>query len=206
MIKKFLAFTLGEILIALTVIGVVAVLVMPQLVLGQKEAKAKAQFNTAYAILAKSIAEMDADEVSTDPKNYVKAGAFYPVLKQYQKVTIDCGVYAATNDSVCISTTNRDNSSDYTIRKNNNTKMNAHMLDDGAFVINNGMLFVIENPANNPNGLLVSIDINVQTNGVGIYSHLKSLKAMFYLLALLEQLQLGVQILQHTVMQIATVI
>lgn len=88
--------------------------------------------------------------------------------------------------------------------------MNAHMLDDGAFVINNGMLFVIENPANNPNGLLVSIDINgkiiVQTNGVGIYSHLKSLKAMFYLLALLEQLQLGVQILQHTVMQIATVI
>lgn len=164
MIKKFLAFTLGEILIALTVIGVVAVLVMPQLVLGQKAAKAKAQFNTAYAILAKSIAEMDADEVSTDPKNYVKAGAFYPILKQYQKVTIDCGVYAATNDSVCISTTNRDNSSDYTIRKNNNTKMNAYMLDDGAFVINNGMLFVIENPANNPNGLLVSIDINGKNN------------------------------------------
>ena len=137
---------------------------MPQLVLGQKAAKAKAQFNTAYAILAKSIAEMDADEVSTAPKNYVKAGAFYPVLKQYQKVTIDCGVYAATNDSVCISTTNRDNTSDYTIRKNNNTKMNAHMLDDGAFVINNGMLFVIENPANNPNGLLVSIDINGKNN------------------------------------------
>ena len=50
MIKKFLAFTLGEILIALTVIGVVSVLVMPQLVLGQKAAKAKAQFNTAYAM------------------------------------------------------------------------------------------------------------------------------------------------------------
>ena len=42
--------------------------------------------------------------------------------------------------------------------------MNAHMLDDGAFVINNGMLFVIENPANNPNGLLVSIDINGKNN------------------------------------------
>lgn len=164
MIKKFLAFTLGEILIALSVIGVVAILVMPQLVIGQKAAKAKAQFNTAYAILAKSISEMDADEVTTDPKNYMEAGAFYPVLKKYHKVTIDCGKYSATNDSVCISTTNRDNVSDYTIRKKDTTKMNANLLDDGAFVINNGMLFVVENPANNPNGLLVSIDINGKNN------------------------------------------
>ena len=164
MIKKFLAFTLGEILIALTVIGVVAVLVMPQLVLGQKAAKAKAQFNTAYAILAKSIAEMDADEVTTDPKSYSASGSFYPVLKKYQKVTIDCGKYNITNDSVCLSTSNRDEVSDYTIRKSDNTKMNAHLLDDGAFVINNGMLFAIENVTNNPNGLLVSIDINGKNN------------------------------------------
>lgn len=164
MIKKFLAFTLGEILIALTVIGVVAVLVMPQLVLGQKAAKAKAQFNTAYAILAKSIAEMDADEVTTDPNNYMTAGSFYPVLKRYQKVTIDCGVYADTNDSVCISTKNLSKAADYTTRKNNNIKMDSYILDDGSFVINNGMLLAVENPANLPLGLLVSIDINGKNN------------------------------------------
>ena len=38
--------------------------------------------------------------------------------------------------------------------------MNAHYLDDGAFVINNGMLFAVENPENHPDGLLVLIDIN----------------------------------------------
>lgn len=159
MIKKSLAFTLGEILIAMSVIGVVAVMVMPQLVLGQKAAQAQAQFNTAYSILAKSIADMDADEVSSDPKNYMTAGSFYPVIKQYNKITIDCGVYNATNDSVCISTTNRDQVSDYLNRKGN-TKMDPQFLDDGAFVLNNGMLFAVENPQNHPYGLLVLIDIN----------------------------------------------
>lgn len=159
MIRKKLGFTLSEILIALTVIGVVAVLVMPQLVLGQKAAQAQAQFSTAYSLLAKSIADMDADDVSVDPKDYLAAGSFYPVLKKYQKITIDCGVYQATNDSVCISTTNRDSTSDYLNRKGN-TKMDANLLDDGAFVLNNGMLFAVENNTNNPNGLLVLIDIN----------------------------------------------
>ncbi len=157
--RKKSGFTLGEILIALTVIGVVAVLVMPQLVLGQKAAQAKAQFDTAYSLVAKSIADMDADNVSVDPKSYLPAGSFYRVLKEYNKVTIDCGVYAATNDSVCISTENRDSTSDY-LNKRGNTKMDAQYLDDGAFVINNGMLFAVENPENHPNGLLVLVDIN----------------------------------------------
>lgn len=157
--RKKSGFTLGEILIALTVIGVVAVLVMPQLVLGQKAAQAKAQFSTAYSLIAKSIADMDADNVSVDPKSYLPAGSFYRVLKEYNKVTIDCGVYAATNDSVCISTENTDSTSDY-LNKRGNTKMNARYLDDGAFVINNGMLFAVENPENHPYGLLVLIDIN----------------------------------------------
>lgn len=159
MIRKKLGFTLGEILIALTVIGVVAVLVMPQLVLGQKAAQAQAQFNTAYSLLAKSIADMDADDISVDPKDYMAGASFYRALKQYQKITIDCGVYQATNDSVCISTVNGNNASDYLNRKGN-VKMNYTYLDDGAFVLNNGMLFAIENPTNHPYGLLVIIDIN----------------------------------------------
>ena len=70
MIKKIFAFTLSEILIALSVIGVVAVLVMPQLVAGSKAGKAKAQFNTAYTLMAKAITDMDADDVSIDPNKY----------------------------------------------------------------------------------------------------------------------------------------
>ena len=81
--KKF-GFTLGEILIALAVIGVVAGLVLPQLVTGQKAAQARAQFNTAYSLLAKSIADMDADNVSVDPASYGAPQALYKILKEYQ--------------------------------------------------------------------------------------------------------------------------
>lgn len=137
MIKKFLAFTLGEILIALTVIGVVAVLVMPQLLVGQKAAKAQAQFNTAYSLVAKALAEMDADEVSTDPANY-PTRTFYPEFKKYNKYTVDCGVNNdSPNSSVCPTT------SDYKTLAGTDAAKN--LLDDGALILNNGMMFAIEN-------------------------------------------------------------
>lgn len=161
--KKF-GFTLGEILIALGVIGVVAGLVLPQLITGQKAAEAKAQFDTAYSLLAKSIADMDADNVSVDPASYNTSQSLYKILKQYHRVTIDCGDYnaASKNDSVCIaqSGANANDSKDnyYIYNKNSNTKAYMSRFDDGAFVINNGMMFAFENPNNGYKW--VSIDIN----------------------------------------------
>lgn len=160
MIRKKLGFTLGEILIALTVIGVVAVLVMPQLVLGQKAAQAQAQFNTAYSLLAKTIADMDADDILKDPKTYATR-EFYNTFRNYNKITIDCGgINSSTNTSVCPT------NSDYK-NMTGQTNINADILDDGAFVLNNGMLFSIENcPGCNPtlygkdHALWVTVDIN----------------------------------------------
>ncbi len=161
--KKF-GFTLGEILIALAVIGVVAALVLPQLVTGQKAAEAKASFNTAYSLLAKSIADMDADNVSVDPASYNESQSLYRALKQYHRVTIDCGDYSAAskNVSVCIGYSGaaasdvRDNY--YIYNKNKNTKALMNRFDDGAFVINNGMMFAFENPGIGYKW--ISIDIN----------------------------------------------
>lgn len=138
MIKKIAGFTLGEVLIALSVIGVVAVLVMPQLVLGQKAAKSKAQFDTAYSLVAKAIADMDSDDVSTNPSKY-PTRTFFPKFKEYNKFTIDCGLNnTSPNTSVCPSTT------DY-VNLKGNTKIKGDLLDDGAFVLNNGMLMAVEN-------------------------------------------------------------
>lgn len=161
--KKF-GFTLGEVLIALGVIGVVASLVMPQLINGQKSAEARASFDTAYSLLAKSIADMDADNVSVDPASYNVSQSLYNTLKQYHRVTIDCGDFSAAskNTSVCIgyggasASTDQDNY--YTFNKTTNTKVYINRFDDGAFVINNGMLVAFENPANGFKW--VSIDIN----------------------------------------------
>ena len=157
MIKKFLAFTLGEILIALSVLGVVAVLVMPQLLVGQKAAKAKAQFNTAYSLVSKALAEMDADEVSTDPANY-PTRTFYPLFKQYNKYTVDCGAdNSSPNTSVCPS------ASDY--QTLNGTVSAKDLLDDGAIVLNNGMMFAIENCKGCAYGADHNIWIVVDING-----------------------------------------
>lgn len=137
MIKK-LAFTLGEVLIALAVIGVVATIVMPQIAAGQKAAKGLAQFNTAHSLIAKAIADMDSDEISVEPKDY-PTRTFYEKFIKYNKLVIDCGgANASANTSVCPSTSTY---KDIT----GSTNIDTNILDDGAFVLNNGMLFAVEN-------------------------------------------------------------
>lgn len=157
MIKKFSAFTLGEILIALAVIGVVAVLVFPQVLVGIKASKAEAQFNTAHALIGKAIAEMDADDISTDPTKY-PTRTFFPKFKTYNKYTIDCGVTnTSPNTSVCPSSSNYKNLTGQTTRHD--------LLDDGAIVLNNGMMFAVENCVKCTYGEDHNIWIVVDING-----------------------------------------
>lgn len=175
MMKKSFGFTLGEILIALSVIGVVASLVMPQLVNGHKAGEAQAQFNTAYSLIAKAVADMDADNVSINPVSY-GGGSFYEQLKKYSRITVDCGRYAATNTSVCFSTTDRDADKSYKrLSKTELTNSEKSLLDDGAFVLNNGMLVMIENSTYggnvNPPGLLISVDINGKNKNPNMWGY-----------------------------------
>lgn len=164
MMKKSFGFTLGEILIALSVIGVVASLVIPQLVNGHKAGEAQAQFNTAYSLIAKAITDMDADNISIKPASYSAGQALYPKFKQYSRVAIDCGDYTAEskNASVCINqsaqSANDEKDNYYAYSKASNTKANISRFDDGAFVLNNGMLVAFENPANGY--VWISVDIN----------------------------------------------
>lgn len=171
--KKFLAFTLGEILIALGVIGVVSSLVLPQLINGQKAGTARAQFDTAYSILAKTLADMDADNVPVMPANYTSAGSLYNTIKNYMRISTDCGRWGASpNYSVCVASTysGSENNDSYRIyNKKSNNKIDIRRLDDGNFVLTNGMLVAIENPGlttRNIDGkqyldpLMITIDIN----------------------------------------------
>jgi prepilin-type N-terminal cleavage/methylation domain-containing protein len=160
--KKFLGFTLSEVLIALAVIGIVASLVLPSLIAGQKATEAKAQFQTAYSILAKNFSDMDTDNVSILPSSYTASNTLYLKLMQYNKVVVNCGSYTAAtkNDAVCISRSQKNTTSEgdnYTTFNGNTINMSR--FDDGAFVINNGMLFAVENPGKD-GYLWVSIDIN----------------------------------------------
>lgn len=165
MMKKNIGFTLGEILIALSVIGVVATLVLPSLVNGQKAATAQAQFNTAYSLLTKAVADMDADNISVKPESY-GSQTLYRTMKPYLKVTVDCGDWntQTKNTSVCISRRSADTTSNddsYRIfNKRSNVKAYTARFDDGAFVLNNGMMFAFENPGGVGSFRWITIDIN----------------------------------------------
>lgn len=156
MIKRLKAFTLSEVLIALGTIGVVATLILPQLVTGHKAATAKAQFSTAYALLTKSFADMDIDNNTLGLNAIQNPVAVYERLKEYNRVTIDCGTSAnPANTSVC------------PIQSDRKTLNRTDLADGivGSFVINNGMAISVgmplfQLPNTNIRSPLIYIDLN----------------------------------------------
>lgn len=146
--NKKLAFTLAEVLIAITVIGAVSALVIPQVLMGQKAAQARSQFNTAYSILAASIAKMDADNVSVKPITYHSdPKILYNILKKYNKVSHDCG---QGSDSLT------DYNSEFLCEPNPDYTGLRTCEVAGSFILNNGMLVIVEY---DPNGISCSSDI-----------------------------------------------
>lgn len=162
--KKSLAFTLGEILIALGVIGVIASLVLPQLVIGHKSSIAKAQFETAHNLLVKTFADMEADGLDVSPTSFTASQSLYKKLKPYSRVVVDCGDFSSDkNSSVCVNygAKNQSGAGDNytTYPHGSKTKIYINRLDDGGFVLNNGMLVAFENPGG-AGELWISVDIN----------------------------------------------
>lgn len=155
-LKKHLGFTLGEILIALTVIGIVAVLLLPQLVLGQKAARAKAQVNSAYSLLSKAITDMESNNTTVDPASYSSGTkSIYSELKNVLKISVDCGNHTAysnpQNPQIC--------NIDSTYKTKSSKSISTSLFDDGSFILKNGMLVATEDGGED-HGVLISVDIN----------------------------------------------
>lgn len=174
--KKSFAFTLGEILIAVGVIGVIASLTIPQMLGGKKATEASAKFNTAYSILAKSIDDMENAGVSIRPESYTETNSFYKVFKQFHKVAVSCGTFYNTetkNDAVCISKRENDDDSsrDKYSTADGEKQMNIGILDDGAFVLQNGMLIMLENSTAAKGNVLITVDINGKNKRPNRWGH-----------------------------------
>ncbi|MBE7713581.1 MAG: hypothetical protein E7Z87_07545 [Cyanobacteria bacterium SIG26] len=138
MIKKIKAFTLSEVLIALGTIGVIAALVLPQLVTKEKATTAKAQFSTAYSMLSKTMADLEIDNKTISIKDFTNEEAgLEPVfnkLKAYNRVTLDCGMGTPSSGSkICMKK--------YDYKTLANTTYTEGFA--GSFVLNNGMAIAI---------------------------------------------------------------
>lgn len=153
------AFTLSEVMLVLSVIGVIAALTIPGIVQNTQDRLTKVRWKKAYSQVVQAVGNMKAN--GTDEGAFatyiLNARSFYPAFKGYIKVLKDSGF----------------NVPSYEIKQLNGTVEDWHNFDDGNLALSDGSMVYIENPdcgGAGPNcRVLVWVDINgsVMPNTIG---------------------------------------
>lgn len=149
------AFTLAEVLITLGIIGIVSTLTIPNLIANHKAVEMRTRLKTAYSLLSQAIEKMKADDISTNPADYGN-NKFQPVYIKYFKDAKDCGTAFKRIDKFNCPASATQGYKNYTNTTFPYLSGNSP-LDDGLFVLNNGMLIMIENAGPI---IFISVDIN----------------------------------------------
>ncbi len=150
---KTLGFTLAEVLITLGIIGVVAVMTIPNLVATHKAKRLRSQFLKSYSTIQQVFKRMEADDVSLDPSTY-PTGTFYKTFGQYLQAARYC--YRNASDAQCFS-----GSSSGKQYKSFDGKSTVayNWFDDGQIALQDGTLIMFENYTS-VRQLWVSVDLN----------------------------------------------
>jgi len=151
-----LGFTLAEVLITLGIIGVVTALTIPNLIANYKAIEMRTRLKTAYSLLSQAIQKMEVNDVSTNSGDY-KSNTFQPVYIKHFNNPIDCGYYQHTINKPGCAYSNAIKYYNFTNSLYSQSSAGS-LLDDGRFILSNGMLVMIENPGDN--NIFISIDIN----------------------------------------------
>jgi len=156
------AFTLAEVLITLGIIGVVAAMTIPNLILNYKAHRLKSQFNKSYSTIYQVVRRMIDDEVSFDNKDYA-IQTFYKTFGNYLQGATDCGgqEYYSNPDykgKPCFNHTKE-------AYKNLSGKQDASwinpILNDGEWLMPDGSLLLFENGGAYWNSFVyISVDLN----------------------------------------------
>ena len=164
-IAKF-GFTLAEVLITLGIIGVVAAITIPNMIANNKAKKLRTQFLKSYSVISQSIKLMQNDDISLDPNTYSSQNSFYTTYKKYFHVAIECSVTSKNNNKGSSPLCYSKGDSEYKALDGKSTPPYSRF-DDGQFILQDGMLVMLDNPFNNASNvnLWVSVDINGKTNG-----------------------------------------
>lgn len=155
--KKFVAFTLAEVLITLGIVGVVAAMTIPNLMTSIKAHQLRSRFLKTYSTIQQGFMKMRSDDISLDPASYPssKDTLFYLTFKKYLQVAIDCGsAYTPNKKAPCYDF--RDKSISYR-NFNNTANIPFSIFDAGQIVLNDGTLILFNSDIN---GWMVSVDLN----------------------------------------------
>lgn len=157
-------FTLAEVLITLGIIGLVAAMTIPTLMINLKARRLKSQFMKAHSTVAQAYKLMLADDVSIDPNDYTDSKTFYKTFMRYFQGATDCGVLAGYTARKYLPCYNIYDDTGYKTLAGKPAGSNK--FDDGQFALQNGSLVLIENYEKR---LWISVDINGFNNKPNIW-------------------------------------
>ncbi len=136
------AFTLAETLITLGIIGVVAAITIPGLINNFKAHQLRSRLLKSYSTIQQAAKRMEGDDISLDVNSYGSGGSFVKTFAKYLTGTTNCN---SSNANCGI------NVSKYPIKS---------ILDDGILLLNDGTLFLFENPPGSTNRVYITVDLN----------------------------------------------
>lgn len=157
-------FTLAEVLIALGIIGIIAASTLPSIITSSRNKQLETGLKKGYSTLSQAL-KMYEQENGEPIKSSDEGIDLKTILMSYLNIAKDCG-QGTDADKACIP--NKDYVTDldkfkavYTNYNGTNDIMYS-FIDDGQFVINDGMLILIENDQNPSNKAMryISIDVN----------------------------------------------
>lgn len=149
MVKKF-GFTLAEVLITLGIIGVIAALTLPSLIQKKQTKELETGLKVAYSLINQAIINANNGAGETLTSKNVEYRQFKSLIMPYFDNPTDCswgGNKGVTNSIICGGAD--DSSNEVNINYKNFSKksqsISTRYIDDGQFVLKNGMLIMIEN-------------------------------------------------------------
>lgn len=154
--SKQKAFTLAEVLITLGIIGVVAAMTIPNLITNYKAHQLRSQFLKAYSLTQQAFKLMEEDDISLDPTSYPGV-TFYKTFQKYFTGSIDCQAPSARQKKPCY---HLNSSAPDAYKTYHGSYFHGFKLDDGQFALQDGTLFLFENPNAKDTPILISVDIN----------------------------------------------
>lgn len=149
MVKKF-GFTLSEVLITLGIIGVIAALTLPSLIQKKQTKELETGLKVAYSLINQAIINANNGAGETLTSKNVEYRQFKSLIMPYFDNPTDCswgGNKGVTNSIICGGAD--DSGNEVNINYKNFSKktqsISTRYIDDGQFVLKNGMLIMIEN-------------------------------------------------------------